>query len=199
VAPTVSFVGTTPLTMVSGLGVAFLGKFTDPGPDSPWHYAIDWGTDDTPDSGTLRTVNTPIIGAHRYLTAGQYTVTLAVTDKDGGTGSQAVTVQIVRAPVDGSATPRTIKLNDTGNGNVTIRLTSLLLDVGNADPATIRIGNVAPTKVTSALAAHSLSLDFSRKALIDAGVLSAGTTQLTVVATLRSGIQIVSQVPVSVH
>ncbi|HEY4217914.1 MAG TPA: DNA/RNA non-specific endonuclease [Gemmatimonadaceae bacterium] len=199
VAPTVSFVGTTPLTMVSGLGVAFLGKFTDPGPDSPWSYSIDWGADDTPSSGTLRSVNTPIIGAHQYFAVGQYTVKLAVTDKDGGVGSQSVTVQIVRAPVDGSATPRTINLNDNGNGNVTIRLTSLLLDVGSADPSTIRIGTVAPTRISSALAGHTVSLDFSRKALIDAGVLTAGTTQLTVFATLKSGVQIVSQVPVTVH
>jgi PKD repeat protein len=198
VAPAVSIVANTPLTMVSGLGVGILGKFTDPGPDSPWSYSIDWA-DGTPDAGTVHSTSTPIAGAHRYLTAGHYTVTLSVTDKDGGKGSQSVAVEIVRAPVDGSATPRTINLNDHGGGNITIRLTSLLLDVGGADPASIRIGTVAPSRVSSELGGHRLGLDVARQAVIDAGVLDAARTQLTVAATLASGVQIVSQVPVSVH
>jgi DNA/RNA endonuclease G (NUC1) len=198
VAPVVSIVANTPLTMVSGLGVGVLGKFTDPGPDSPWNYSIDWGDNDA-DAGTVHSTSSPIAGLHRYFTAGHYTVTLSVTDKDGGTGAQSLAVEIVRAPVDGSATPRTINLNDHGAGNITVRLTSLLLDVGSADPSSIEIGGVAPTRVSSELGGHRLSLDFSRQALIQAGVLTATTTQLTVEATLQSGIQIVSRVPVSVH
>jgi DNA/RNA endonuclease G (NUC1) len=198
VAPTVSFVATTPLTMVSGLGVAVLGKFTDPGPDSPWSYSINWA-DGSPDTGKLATTHSPIVGAHQYFTVGQYTVTLAVTDKDGGVGTQTLAVHIVRTPVSGTATPASVKLNDNGNGNITVRLTSLLLDLGSADAGSIRIGSLAPTKISSELGGHRLSLDFSRQALIQAGLLTSGTTELTVVATLRSGVQIVSHLPVSVH
>ncbi len=66
---------------------SFSGSFSDPG--SVDTHTIEWnfGDGSAPLSGTL----TP---SHTYPTAGVYTVTLAVTDKDGGVGSDTLTVTV---------------------------------------------------------------------------------------------------------
>ncbi|MBA1443926.1 MAG: PKD domain-containing protein [Gammaproteobacteria bacterium] len=66
---------------------SFSGSFTDPG--SVDTHTIEWnfGDGSAQVSGTL----TP---SHTYPTAGIYTVTLTVTDKDGGVGSDTLTVTV---------------------------------------------------------------------------------------------------------
>ncbi|MDB4876641.1 MAG: non-specific endonuclease [Gemmatimonadetes bacterium] len=198
VAPTVTITFTTPMTTVSGLGVGVLGKFTDPGADSPWAYSFDWA-DGTPQTGTLTTSGASVIGLHRYLAAGQYSVAFAVTDKDGATTTRLLTVTVNRAPIDGDANPDNIKLNDNGNGNISIRLSSPAIDERTIDVESVRIGTVAPNKDNIEHGGQRLSLDFSRKALIAAGMLTANTTELVLTANLTSGVQVVSHIPVSVH
>ena len=64
----------------------FSGSFSDPG--SVDTHTIEWNFGDgATDSGSL----TP---SHTYPTAGVYTVTLIVTDKDGGVGSDTLTVTV---------------------------------------------------------------------------------------------------------
>jgi PKD repeat protein len=70
-------------------------SFVDAGAqDDPWAYTVDWG-DGTP----LVTGSTATQGAltpapsHQYQQAGIRTVTVAVTDEDGGAGSAAIQVQ----------------------------------------------------------------------------------------------------------
>ncbi len=64
----------------------FSGSFSDPG--SVDTHTIEWNFGDgATDSGSL----TP---SHTYPTAGVYTVTLTVTDKDGGIGSDTLTVTV---------------------------------------------------------------------------------------------------------
>jgi PKD repeat protein len=72
--------------------IVFSGTFTDPGLDT---YTIAWNFGDgTSATGTL----TPM---HAYERCGSYTVTLTVTDDDGGVGSDTLTVNVKG--------PRTIK------------------------------------------------------------------------------------------
>ncbi|RDH87793.1 MAG: hypothetical protein DIZ78_04420 [endosymbiont of Escarpia spicata] len=70
----------------------FSGSFTDPG--SVDTHTIEWGFGDgsAPVSGSL----TP---SHTYPTAGVYTVSLTVTDKDGGVGSDTLTVTVQASAV----------------------------------------------------------------------------------------------------
>ncbi|MBL3535639.1 MAG: PKD domain-containing protein, partial [gamma proteobacterium endosymbiont of Lamellibrachia anaximandri] len=64
----------------------FSGSFSDPG--SVDTHTIEWNFGDgTTENGSL----TP---SHTYPTAGVYTVTLTVTDKDGGVGSDTLTVTV---------------------------------------------------------------------------------------------------------
>lgn len=77
---------------LSGSPVDFSGGFTDPGTGDT--HTIEWNFGDgTPIvTGTL----TP---THTYASGGNYTVTLTVTDDDGGVGSDTLTVHVNDAPI----------------------------------------------------------------------------------------------------
>jgi hypothetical protein len=88
-----------------------LGSFSDPGSDSPWAVDVDWG-----DTSTHTTFNETFTGpamshaitakSHKYDDNGSYTVTVNVTDKDGGYDSKSfqVTVANVAPTADFPAT-----------------------------------------------------------------------------------------------
>src|SRR5206468_1981527 len=78
-----------------GASTAFgLGSFTDAGAgDSPWHVDVNWG--DGSDHTTF-TSSPGSLGSqdHTYADNGDYTVTVKVTDKDGGVGTATFQAQI---------------------------------------------------------------------------------------------------------
>src|SRR5207244_10549441 len=75
-----------------------LGSFSDPGAnDSPWAVDVNWG-----DSLAHTTFNQGAQGSlgsqsHTYADNGTYTVTVKVTDKDGGSGQATFTVAVSNA------------------------------------------------------------------------------------------------------
>ena len=74
----------------------------DPGlNDGPWTYVIAWG-DGATESGSTATQGASISASHLYPAAGQYVAVVTVTDKDGGTASDAVTATVL------AGTPGTI-------------------------------------------------------------------------------------------
>jgi endonuclease G len=204
VAPTVSLSGTTPLSIVSGESVGVSGSFTDPGSDAPWHSLLDWGNGVTvPSTSTASGSN--ITGSQTYLTAGTYTVTLSVTDKDGATGSRSLVVNVGRRLVAADVGSGVINLNDQGNGDVKITLSSdENVDVSSIDVSSVRIGTVGVTRRGGRFMADlqdgsRLGLHFDRKALIDAGLLSSSTTELVLLANLTTGVQIIARTTVTPH
>ena len=67
---------------------AVVGTFTDAGViDQLWSYDINWGDGSAHTVGTTLTQSGTIPATHAYAANGTYTVTLTVTDKDGGVGS----------------------------------------------------------------------------------------------------------------
>lgn len=83
----------------SGEAYDLSSTFSDPGVnDDPWTYTVDWG-DGTSDSGSSSDQSAAITGGHTYLVPGDYTVTVTVTDEDGGVGSDELTVTVRAVPV----------------------------------------------------------------------------------------------------
>jgi PKD repeat protein len=105
-----------------GAGSAFTlgGSFTDPAgdADAPYAWTIAWGDGQT-SSGTAAA--TGAVGAsHVYAAAGQFTARLTVTDKDGGSGSDDVSVSVSAsnaAPVARPGGPYTADQTVSFNGS----------------------------------------------------------------------------------
>ncbi len=73
-----------------------LGSFSDAGvDDNPWQIKVDWGDSAPETSFSHDTQSTLPEQSHTYTVAGQYSVTVTVTDKDGDPGSATFTVDAV--------------------------------------------------------------------------------------------------------
>ena len=92
VVPTVSAGSDRSLSVGEALSVS--ARFGDPGAtDGPWSWAIAWG-DGGSDTGSSSDPSAAITGSHTFASAGEYTVTVRVTDQDGGTGSDQLTATV---------------------------------------------------------------------------------------------------------
>ena len=106
-----------------------LGSFSDPGPDSPWAVDVDWG-DGSP-HGTASKTTTGSLGSmsHTYADGpASKTVTVTVTDKNGGVGSASFQVTVA------NVAPTVVLSGDTSaNEGTTHTYTYTVSDPG-ADP-----------------------------------------------------------------
>ena len=116
-------------SVTCGQLASFTGTFTDAGIiDQTWTWSIGWGDGSPVTTGSNALMATPITAAHNYATnAGTFSITLTVTDKDGGIGSATTSevnscrpnrppVPIANGPyfgVEGSL----VSFNSTGTGD----------------------------------------------------------------------------------
>ncbi|MGI9473193.1 MAG: dockerin type I domain-containing protein [Rubripirellula sp.] len=117
VRPTLSVTPNQTTTVGQPIALADLATFTDPGFNNSqatppttetFSYTINWGDGSEVDSGeatidlqgnaTGRLTEASIDGTHTYQTAGNKTVTVAVTDDDGGTVSRTLRINVVAPP-----------------------------------------------------------------------------------------------------
>ncbi|MBP8251133.1 MAG: ExeM/NucH family extracellular endonuclease [Herpetosiphon sp.] len=92
VAPTVNTPVTTPNPSIEGRVVSVSATFSDPANDAPFTCSVNFGDG----SVVAGTVDNPTCSAeHTYTTFGSYTVTVSVTDKDGGTGTASVVQKVI--------------------------------------------------------------------------------------------------------
>jgi MYXO-CTERM domain-containing protein len=89
VAPTITALNVTPMTGPEGTNFGFAGVATDPGMDT---LTYTWNFGDGTPVATGQSV------MHTYGTRGTYTVTLTVTDGDGGSATRTAQVVVSDAP-----------------------------------------------------------------------------------------------------
>ena len=201
-APIVHLASTVGLTIVSGDVLTVNGTFTDAGAgDAPWGWSIDWGTG-APTTGSTTDASAAITSSRNFLVAGSYVVKLDVTDKDGAIGTSSIAVNVVRGRIPVVVVlPGAINLNDRGQNDVKVVVVGTDdFDPQTIDPSSARIRGVAPSarggdpndardSIDPAWSRY-LVLGFSRAALIQAGALTATTTELTLDANLVDGRQV---------
>lgn len=201
--PPAPSLGLTATTIFSGESITATGSFTDPGADGPWSYLFNWGSGANT-TGTLAASGASTTASRSYLIAGSYTITFTVTDADGASGSRSASLDVRRRELSAEVDPKSIKLNDNGNGDIKITLRSTTLDLRTLDLASVMIGTAGiSTKGNGGYKAEvqqaEAQLHFDRKALIDAGALTPTTTEVVLVANLSSGVQVVARGAVTVH
>ena len=126
VAPTLTVVGDQSIGAGVTLSITDIGTFTDPGYTDTFEYTIDWGDGTTADTGVPDVdasggPGTPAAGSfdgsHVYAADGVYSVTVTITDDDGGADTKTFNVTV------GDAAPALTVVND----QVTIEGTELSL------------------------------------------------------------------------
>ncbi|MBI4320123.1 MAG: carboxypeptidase regulatory-like domain-containing protein [Chloroflexi bacterium] len=83
-------------------GVFNIGSFIDPGPDAPWRVEVDWADLSARTVYGMTTAGSLGVQPHTFRDNGVYSVTVKVTDKDGGVGTASFPVAVANvAPTVG--------------------------------------------------------------------------------------------------
>lgn len=97
VAPIITSLSKSPTNPVHlGVKINLVGEFTDPGVLDSHIAVIQWGDGKTTTMNLLAGVY-QISGNHTYASAGGYTINLTVTDDDGGSDSESISVVIYKS------------------------------------------------------------------------------------------------------
>jgi hypothetical protein len=155
---------TGPGPIPSGTTVPLAASFTDAGTLDTHTASIDWG-DGTVTPGVVVEANGSgtVVGSHRYVLPGTYSIRVKVTDDDGGIGNAtSASFAVTRVPVTIDVTP--------GDTRHTVQLKSKQLTVAIYSTATFD----APTRIVKN------SLTFGRMGTeaslqLDKGVPSCST------------------------
>jgi hypothetical protein len=86
------------------------GSFTDPGTEDTWTGTVDYG-DGSGSMWLALSANNTFSLSHVYADNGTYTVSVEITDDDGGSGSASVTVIVDNVPPVVDAGPDTLAEN----------------------------------------------------------------------------------------
>ncbi len=128
----------------SGDSYSFSASFSDPGVyDAPWDYSLDWGFG-VRTLGSTSDQSQAITDTRRFCGPGDYSVELFVTDKDGGTGSDATMVAVaplvIAMDITPTSDPNPVSLRNRGQLPVAI-LGTPTFDPTAVDVSTLTLGD----------------------------------------------------------
>ena len=179
--PTLLAPPNTTATAGQGLSLSQVGKFTDPGfgtantnprKSETFTYRIDWGDGSAVDTGNatisaLGSATQPTVGffdgAHTYAAPGTYSVSLRITDDDGGFANQSFQVVVAvpqqllvsvsknSFPENGGAGVAKLSIERIGFNNAVA--IDVLLNSSDTTEVTV------PAKVTIAAGSSTASVD----------------------------------------
>lgn len=194
------------VTLTSGQTLAFAGSFSDVGVnDAPWAYTIDWGVG-AATTGSSSNQAAAITSSRQFCAAGTYAVSLSVTDKDGGTGTDArsVTVPYFGVSIDivPGSSPNPVNMSSKGLVPVAI-LSTATFDARAVNLGTVTLGDGAGIEAPAARQTNGryqakitdingdgrldLLVMFESARLVANGDLTAATTQLVLRGYLANG------------
>ena len=133
VVPTVT--ASAPLSASVGVAVsAVVSSYTDPGLVDTHSATIDWGDGTAPD-GPVAVTDGSIAGTHSFASPGTYTVTVCVTDDDGGTACATTTATVTSGLPVLSIGDTSVEEGDSG-------LQTLVFTIALSAPTTqaVRVG-----------------------------------------------------------
>ncbi len=150
VAPDLTVVGNQTILVDKSLSLTDLGKISDPGfrntkaspaTNETFTYTVDWGDNTTPTTGTAtidqygnanRVTLASFNGSHVYKSTGNYTVTVTVTDDDGGNDSASFRVSVTAPPQLILALDQTTIAENAGTGATQLRVSRPASATGSA-------------------------------------------------------------------
>jgi len=148
VAPVISGLPTSPVTLIAGQSLSPSGSFSDAGiNDGAWTATVNYGDGSGVQSLALNPDKTFAL-SHAYTTPGDYTATVSVKDKDNGTGTAQVNVHVDPPP------------------QVSIAVVDNEASEDDQDPATFQVTRTGSTS-------HSLTVYFTLGGTAKAGVVDS--------------------------
>ncbi len=213
VAPTLTLAAPSSVIVGQTLQVTNLGEISDPGYANPanpdgatvetFDYSINWGDGSTATTGTAtidqignatRSTLASFDGSHVYSTVGNKTVTVTVTDDDGGTDTKTYVVNVLPQPVLQLALSRTTIKEDDDVGAATLTITrdsgsvgqALVVTLNSSDTTELSVQNTVTFDPNSATADVPLNavddnlLDGSQSVSVEASAVGYESAQAEV-------------------
>lgn len=194
VAPAVTSATLSSSTIDENGTVSLTGTFVDPGVNDTHVVSVNWGDGSTPSSLALTRGDRSFVIAHQYLDNGTYTLSIVVTDNDGGTATSSASVVVSNvAPVITSITapntplqlgsPASVVVKYSDAGSLDTHTALFTWDDGSSSTTSCANGTCTATHTFASTGVFAVSVTVSD----DDGGSAAGQANLIIVVDRNGG------------